>query len=214
MIEYPLALFYKGTGKQGISLDIGCGTSPFSSFIAKHFDERLVSIDINRKSLFENYKTTKDMKINNVSFIYCDAQKLPFKEESFSNIYSISTFEHIPNDRKAVKEMFNVLNKYGIAVIVIPFTKKSRDPVYVKGMWQRFYTLKDIVYLFGRGHIKYLVYSYSRNMFIIASKLKMGWLWIKDFFIAAFFLLIDSHVVSLWKPKSEMASILIVIEKK
>jgi len=214
MIEYPLVLIFKRALENSISLDIGCGTSPLSSFIATHCHERLVSIDVNKTKLYENNKTTRQMKVNSLNFVYCDAQTLPFKSECFDNIYNVSTFEHIPNDRKAIAEMFRVMKKEATAIVIIPFSHKPRDPTIVGEMWQRFYTLNDISALFGEDSIQRLVYCDARIMNKIAPKLKKGWFWIKDFFIATFCIIADSKMLSMRKPNSELASIVLIIGKK
>lgn len=93
-------------------LDIGCG---FGEFAQGFFDTKVdVGIDIAAKDL-ETAKWSRKYK----KVVLADARKLPFKDESFSSVFSISTFEHITNPKKVIQEAYRVLKKNGICVVTI-----------------------------------------------------------------------------------------------
>lgn len=60
-------------------------------------------------------------------FVFCDATNLPFKNNSFELVTILHVIEHIKNDETAIREIYRVLKKDGIALIVTPnvnrFTK-------------------------------------------------------------------------------------------
>lgn len=63
----------------------------------------------------------RELKLSNVRFEQADARSLPFSDEYFDLVLSLSTFDHIQTTReKAFKESFRVLKKGGLAVIVLP----------------------------------------------------------------------------------------------
>jgi ubiquinone/menaquinone biosynthesis C-methylase UbiE len=50
---------------------------------------------------------------------------LPFKENSFDFILCNHVLEHINDDKKAMKELYRVLNKNGTAILQVPINQKS-----------------------------------------------------------------------------------------
>lgn len=93
-------------------LDIGCG---FGEFARGFFDTKVdVGIDIAPKDLSIAKKCGKYKRV-----VLADARKMPFDDDTFASIFSISTFEHITNPQKAIKESFRVLKKGGIIVATI-----------------------------------------------------------------------------------------------
>ena len=53
--------------------------------------------------------------------IMSDIQNLPFPDESFNGILNVHVLEHVPDDRRAVHEMYRILEHGGEAVIMVPF---------------------------------------------------------------------------------------------
>jgi SAM-dependent methyltransferase len=54
--------------------------------------------------------------------IKADILWLPFKENSFDAIYCSHVLEHVPNDRKAMKEFYRVLKAGGWALLQVPIS--------------------------------------------------------------------------------------------
>jgi len=75
------------------------------------------------KSFFKNYTTT-DLNSPIVD-IKADICNLPFNDNSFDYILCNHVLEHIYDDDKAMKEIFRVLNKNGIAILQVPIDIKS-----------------------------------------------------------------------------------------
>jgi SAM-dependent methyltransferase len=53
---------------------------------------------------------------------YADATNLPFAASSFDMVIGNHIMEHIPNDKKAMQEIYRVLQPGGIAVLQVPFS--------------------------------------------------------------------------------------------
>lgn len=53
-----------------------------------------------------------------------DIQHLPFADGSFDAIYCSHVLEHIPDDRKAMRELFRVLAPGGWALVMVPLDPK------------------------------------------------------------------------------------------
>ena len=75
------------------------------------------------KSFFKNY-TSIDLNSPIVD-IKADICNLPFNDNSFDYILCNHVLEHIYDDEKAMKEIFRVLNKNGIAILQVPIDIKS-----------------------------------------------------------------------------------------
>ena len=80
-------------------------------------------------NLFKNLKninyTTYDLN-SPLADIKGDICNLPFKENSFDFILCNHVLEHINDDKKAMKELYRVLNKNGTAILQVPINQKSR----------------------------------------------------------------------------------------
>ena len=79
-------------------------------------------------NLFKNLKninyTTFDLN-SPLADIKGDICDLPFKENSFDFILCNHVLEHINDDKKAMKELYRVLNKNGTAILQVPINQKS-----------------------------------------------------------------------------------------
>lgn len=49
-----------------------------------------------------------------------DIQNLPFEDESFDMIFCSHVLEHVPDDRKGMRELHRVLRRDGLAIIMVP----------------------------------------------------------------------------------------------
>jgi len=93
-------------------LDIGCG---FGEFALAFADEPIdMGIDINARDLYEAAKTKKYKNLT-----LADARDLPFADNSYASIFSISTLEHIENPDQVLKEAYRVLKPGGILFLTL-----------------------------------------------------------------------------------------------
>ncbi len=75
---------------------------------------------------------TADLFVDNVD-VKMDITDIRFPDESFDFIYCSHVLEHVPDDRKAMREFHRVLTRDGIAVLLVPITtdKTFEDPSVV-----------------------------------------------------------------------------------
>lgn len=85
-------------------LDIGCG----NGFMVKHIAEKYKP-----RHIFGIDRRLEPMQRDCFSFKSGDARKLPFEENTFDIVYSISTFEHINGIERTLDEIKRVLKPYG-----------------------------------------------------------------------------------------------------
>jgi len=117
-------------------LDVGCGEGYLCSILSKKV--KLVSgIDISRIRIKKAKKRFKKMvfKIANIL-------SLPYDNDSFDLVLAVTTLEHVPNLKEAIKEMIRVSRKY--IAFVVPYKMKPIKIVC-------FHCLKKF-YLFGHIH--------------------------------------------------------------
>ena len=99
-------------------LDVGCGAGFVTRDIARLTKGAVIGIDgaLNLLSvasqILHDYPNTRLMS--------GDAQHLPFKDNSFDIVCSFDVLEHIDNDQQAMREMYRVASKEGLAVILVP----------------------------------------------------------------------------------------------
>src|SRR3989344_4619265 len=103
-------------------LDIGCGWGEFAEAFGKKID---MGIDIAPKDL---YVAAKGGMYKNLTL--ADASDLPFRENSYGSIFSISTFEHIKDTSKLLKEMYRVLMPGGILAITMETDEVDKNTFY------------------------------------------------------------------------------------
>lgn len=93
-------------------LDIGCG---FGEFAVAFADEPIdMGIDLSAWDLFAASKTKKYKNL-----ILGDARDMPFADNSYATIFSISTLEHIENSDTVLKEAYRVLKPGGMLFLTL-----------------------------------------------------------------------------------------------
>lgn len=93
-------------------LDLGCG---FGEFAVAYAEEPIdMGVDINSRDL---YVAAKTKKYKNLTL--ADARDLPFPNNSYGSIFSISTLEHIENSDKVLKEAYRVLKPGGLIFLTL-----------------------------------------------------------------------------------------------
>lgn len=104
-------------------LDIGCG---FGEFALAFADEPIdMGVDICAKDL---YVASKTKKYKNLTL--ADARDLPFADNTYASIFSISTLEHIDNADKALKEAYRVLKPGGTLFLTLETDEVDKATFY------------------------------------------------------------------------------------
>lgn len=92
---------------EGDFLDFGCGQGAWGNMLAKNCS-RVVGLDLS----IENLAAGKEA-IEHMHFVRGDALRLPFRDCSFDFVFSGYTLHHLPDQRKALDEVFRVLRPRG-----------------------------------------------------------------------------------------------------
>lgn len=157
-------------------LDIGCGWGEFAEAFGEKID---MGIDIAPRDL---YVAAKGKMYKNLTL--ADARELPFSDNSYSSIISISTFEHIPNTEKLLSEMYRVLKPNGILAITMETEEVDQNTFYRP-------MLRKVGLSFLSNWLTSAYNSYFHRH-ILPSKEK----WIKDFKGAGFKIVEVKNIIS------------------
>ena len=120
VMDYEIKRFLSLVPLDGVILDIGgCWGWHWRKLHQHRPDVSVVIVDFVREN-FEHAKRLLGEAIGNqVVLIHADATHLPFQDSdktntSFDAIWSVQTFQHIPDFKMAVLEGFRVLNSGGL----------------------------------------------------------------------------------------------------
>jgi ubiquinone/menaquinone biosynthesis C-methylase UbiE len=96
-------------------LDLGCGTGLLIEYLInvkklnKDNLDFYVGVDISWNMLLEfKSKLDKLNSLRGLSLILSDIENLPFREDKFSSIFSITAFQNLPNINEAIREALRV----------------------------------------------------------------------------------------------------------
>lgn len=132
--------------KPGTILDIATGTADFAIEALACKPDSIVGVDIAENMLEIGRRKIKKMGLENkIDLRYGDSEMLPFEENKFDAVivsYGVRNFENL---EKGLSEMFRVLKKGGL-VVIVEFSKPSKFP------FKQFYNFyfKYILPLIGR----------------------------------------------------------------
>lgn len=157
-------------------LDIGCGWGEFAEAFGQKID---MGADIAPRDL---YAAAKGKMYKNLTL--ADARDLPFADNSYASIISISTFEHISNTKKLLSEMYRVLKPGGTLAITMETEDVDRNTFYRP-------MLKKIGFSFLSNILTNAYNSYFHRH-TLPSKEK----WIKDFETAGFKIVKIKNIIS------------------
>lgn len=106
-------------------LDVGCGGGVYERVLApENPSSKIIAIDIS-KGKGEAWEIIWD----NVYFVIADAQNLPFKDGVFDKIFSIEVLEHLPDERRALNDIYRVLKPSGAFVLTAPHLTRVEKPI-------------------------------------------------------------------------------------
>ena len=109
--ELLLDLLRPGHGE--IILDAGCGTGVFTLDILS-FGPHLIGLDISLPMLRRAGEKAKGYPFE---MVLGDISNLPFRENFFDKVVSVTTFEFIEDAKGALRELFRVTKKQGWVVV-------------------------------------------------------------------------------------------------
>lgn len=173
-------------------LDIGVGGSGYTVIEAAKLGQRSIGIDlspegIRKAKLFAN----KEGVENSAHFVVCSAEHLPFKENTFSKVSSVSVLEHLYDDKQAIKEISRVMRKNGRVFITVPNTYKRMWPF----LWLPYYLTDK-----RSGHLRH----YSKEDLV--SKFREVGLMVKEIMYSAHLIKLVQIFLEKVFGKSELGS--------
>ena len=157
-------------------LDVGCGWGEFAEAFGIKMD---MGIDIAPRDL---YVAAKGKMYKNLTL--ADARNLPFSENSYSSIISISTFEHISDTKKLLTQMYRVLKPNGILAVTMETEEVDRNTFY-----------RPMLRKVGLSFFSKILTSAYNSYFhrrILPSKEK----WVKDFENVGFKIVSVKNIIS------------------
>ncbi len=116
-------------------------------------------LDIFRKQENLDY-ITSDLK-SPIADVKADICDLPFKDNEFDVVFCNHVLEHIPNDKKAMQELYRVLKKGGFGIFQIPqdlsrATTFEDDSITDKKQRAEIFGQYDHVRVYGRDYFNKL----------------------------------------------------------
>lgn len=120
------ALAYEKTEYKKPVLDIGCGWGEFAGVV---FNRLEMGIDVNEKELKGALSGKRYKRV-----LWADGRKLPFRNNSYSTVVSVSVLEHIDNSSKVLTEVYRILKPGGIFAFSVPTTSMKDNLFGVKVM--------------------------------------------------------------------------------
>ena len=96
-------------------LEIGTGSGLMTFFIAKHYKEEIVGLDLSKEMLDLAKSRIAD---SNVSFVVGDGTKPDFPESSFDAVIGVDIIHHLDDPRAAMKEWKKLVRPGGKMVFL------------------------------------------------------------------------------------------------
>ena len=147
-IEKNILVPYLNNLPKGHLLELGCGTGHWTQFFSEQ-GFQVTAIDSSGAML----EIAKSKNIQNTSFLKADAARLPFADNSFSIIASVTMLEFVEDTNQVIDEIDRVLKPGGTLVLGClnalsePGKNKDHDPVLKHG---RFFTVEEIKHIISR----------------------------------------------------------------
>lgn len=115
-------------------LDIGCGAGTLSFYLASK-GHHITGIDISQKAINECIKSAKKINLKNTKFMRASFPEEFVLKKQFDAIIFIEVIEHTSNDRKALKEIYKLLQPNGILILSTP---SITAPLHRLGLTKKF----------------------------------------------------------------------------
>lgn len=120
---------------KGVILDAGTGTGRFAIPLAKVQGNAVTALDFSNEMLDLNRKLSAAQGINSIRYQQGDIEHLPFSDQEFDSVVSITVVRHFPRWQAILQEYIRVLRPGGKLV----FEMCSGDHINAANkIWARF----------------------------------------------------------------------------
>ncbi|KXK07583.1 MAG: putative S-adenosylmethionine-dependent methyltransferase [Microgenomates bacterium OLB22] len=104
--------------KPGVIVDLGCGRGFYTRLCAMlPYPTEIWAVDINKKYLERIERELDDQRIH---FVNASIYRLPIKSSRADLVICSEVLEHLVDDQKAMKTIYDLLRPGGIALITVP----------------------------------------------------------------------------------------------
>ena len=116
-----------------IVLDLGCGVGRFTFRLAKLCKE-VWGVDSSPAAIEFCKQYAQKFAVHNVKFQVADARELPFSDETFDWVLSVTVLQHIVHENDlidSIKEILRVTKKGGRIILLECTTDKRKDNITI-----------------------------------------------------------------------------------
>jgi MPBQ/MSBQ methyltransferase len=118
------------------TLDVGAGTGFSTEGIVEHVEP--ASVTLLDQSPDQLRRARRKAGLAACRFILGDAERLPFKSDSFDRYVSCGSIEYWPDPQSAIAEAYRVLRPGGLALVVGPLPPGGRLARRLADAWMLF----------------------------------------------------------------------------
>lgn len=125
-------LFNPNRKKEYFFLDIGVGGTGYTVIEAAKRGFRSVGCDLSLVGIQKaKYLAKKNNVASSTFWVVCNAETLPFSNRAFDYISANAILEHLPNDRKALREIDRVASSRADAFVTTPLKYRYVWPFFI-----------------------------------------------------------------------------------
>lgn len=99
-------------------LEVGCGQGPLLNHLPQ-YGAAVVGLDMSEASLRRAAEGARELGNESVTLLQGDAEKLPFRDNTFDAVVSFGVLHHTPDTDGAVQEVRRVLKPGGTATVML-----------------------------------------------------------------------------------------------
>jgi len=101
-------------------LDLGCGDGYFTTLLLKDRNLKIeAGVDISEKAIYKARKLNEKSRIYK-TLVVANAYNLPYKDKSFSTVFSNCSIEHILDLERVLRGVYRVLEDNGRFIFTVP----------------------------------------------------------------------------------------------
>jgi ubiquinone/menaquinone biosynthesis C-methylase UbiE len=102
--------------KEGLILDVGCGTGILFDHVADESDG-IVGLDFSKKCLLQAKERISNKSLRNVQLILADADNMPFHNEVFNTVFAMTILQNMPSASETLAEIKRVSRNDALFVV-------------------------------------------------------------------------------------------------